>query len=151
MGVLLDGVAADEDETPIADAEFVAGMEESGRRQFGAVEESAVLRGGVVDFAGTVVQVDDDDAMAARDVFIGHDHVVIRRPPEGVQPNLQRIKVGLVFQPKVAILRRLVIMVFEDGVGGSRLRMLHGEEGAIATCFEDVLPRATIFLAARCR
>ena len=80
--------AGDEDEALVAHADFVAGAEAGGAGDALAVDERAVLRGGVVQFAG-LAGVDQDGTMATGDVAILDDHVVIRRAADSVDADLR--------------------------------------------------------------
>src|SRR5262249_56114623 len=109
-------VAGNEDEVAVTHANLVARAQVGRRGQLLTVEEGAVLRGSVVEF-GALGGVDHDGTVAARDVTVLDDNVVVRGAADGVQSELERIDEVGIHHPELNRRSCLALLDLNERVG----------------------------------
>jgi len=118
-GMLLGGFAGHEDELAIADADLVARVKFRRPFESAAVKIGAVLGGDVVQLKA-VAGVDDDGTVPARYERVLHDHIVVRRPADGVEAGAEWVDIFLVYEPASEAGRHTGGEVFNEGEGIGR-------------------------------
>ena len=93
-------VFGDEQERVIAKDDRIAGADAGRSGDLFAVQNRAVFRSDVVNFDVTI-RVNDERAMASRNVFVSDDDTIIGEPSDCVHADEERVKMFAVLQPKV--------------------------------------------------
>ena len=93
-------VFGDEEERVIAKDDRIAGADAGRAGDLFAVQDCAVFGSNIVNF-DVAIRVNDESAMAARDVFVFDDDAIIGEPTDAVDADEERVKLFAILEPEV--------------------------------------------------
>src|SRR5262245_52836036 len=104
-----------EDKAPIAHLDLVAGVQLGGPAELGAVYIGAVFRSDVVQFA-LFAGVTQNGTMPAGNVWSLNDDIIIGKPADRIDANLEGVDGSLIHEPMIRRRRGLIRSVLNHCV-----------------------------------